>query len=65
VKISVWQFLGLVAVCVGLYYFYHLWWIDQDRNAWIDRFNGGAINSKEEMEQEQEVVAPPPSSTWP
>jgi hypothetical protein len=50
VKLSIWQFLGIVAVLVGLYYFYNLWWVQQDRNAWIDKLNGNVYNSKEEMD---------------
>jgi hypothetical protein len=64
VKISVWQFLGLIVVGAGLYYFYTNWWIDQDRNTWIDRFNGNVYNSPEEMNK-QEDTKPAPSSTWP
>ena len=63
-KLSVWQFLGMIVLLVGLYYFYDLWWADQDRNTWIDKLNGNVYNSADEMGQEDEVKAAP-SSTWP
>ncbi len=63
-RISFWQFLGLVVALVGLYYFYNLWWVDQDRNGWIDKFNGNVYNSADEM-KDGELEPPPPDTSWP
>jgi hypothetical protein len=61
---SIWQFLGLLAALGCVYYIYNNWWLDQDRNSWINRLNSGAYKSADEMD-DQKSAPPPKSSSWP
>jgi hypothetical protein len=62
-RMSFWQFMGLIAALGALYYFYNNWWLEQDRGSWINKMNSGAYQSADEM---NEKPAPPPkSSSWP
>jgi hypothetical protein len=62
-KMSFWQFLGLLAALAGLYYFYNYWWLDQDRNTWINKLNSGVYKSSDEMNKKESK--PVKSSSWP
>jgi len=63
-KMSFWQFLGLLAALAGVYYIYNYWWLDQDRNSWINRLNSGAYKSADEYDKDK-TAPPPKSSSWP
>ena len=61
-RLSFWQFLGIVAVGVALYYFYNLWWVQQDRDSWINRMNSNAYDSADEMAEKE--LEPEPDTGW-
>lgn len=61
-KLSFWQFLGLIAAGVALYYFYNLWWVDQDRATWIDKLNSNVYDSPDELVEKEQKPADP---AWP
>ena len=63
-RMSIWQFLGLLAALGALYYVYNYWWLDQDRDSWINRMNSGAYKSADEM-HESKSTPPPKSNSWP
>ena len=56
-RLSIWQFLGIVVGLVGLYYVYTHWWVDQDRNTWINRWNNSMINSKDDYDDQSKPPA--------
>lgn len=59
-RLSIWQFVLLIAVLILLYVFYHLWWVDQDRETWIDRLHFWAFDKEDDggAEQEDETEEP-------
>jgi hypothetical protein len=51
-RMSIWQFLGLVVVLVALYCAYHYWWVDQSRGRWVNGLHNRALNSDDEIKQD-------------
>lgn len=47
-RMSFWQFLGLVAILAAVYVVYHFWWADQSQSTWIGKLQHRAIDSKDE-----------------
>jgi hypothetical protein len=54
VRLTIWQFVGVVVALVGLYLVYNYWWLDQDRNSWIRKFNDSVYSSEKELEESAE-----------
>jgi hypothetical protein len=44
-RMSFWQFLGIVAVLAAGWWVYNNWWVDQDQNSWIRGFNSSVMES--------------------
>ena len=63
-RMSFWQFMGLLAALACVYYVYNYWWLNQDQSSWINRMNSGAYKSADEM-NEKKTLPPKKSSTWP
>ena len=63
-KLTIWQFVLLVAIIIGLYYLYSLWWVHQDRQAWSDKFSSWIIKSEEEDESSKTPPPPAKSDGW-
>ena len=47
-RMSFWQFLGLLLILAAVYVVYHYWWVDQNQNTWIGRLHHKAIDSPSE-----------------
>jgi hypothetical protein len=63
-KLTIWQFVLLVAIIIGLYYLYSLWWVHQDRKAWSDKFSSWIIKSEEEDDTSKPPPPPAKSDGW-
>lgn len=60
-RLTIWQFVGVVAALVGLYLIYNYWWLDQDRNSWIHKLNDSMYNSENELD---DPPPPEPDNDW-
>jgi hypothetical protein len=58
VRLTIWQFVGLVVIGVGAYLIYAYWWVDQDRNSWINRMNKNIYSSEDELKETEPVEDP-------
>ena len=63
-RMTIWQFLGLLVALAGLYYVYNNWWLNQDRDSWINRMNSGAYKSADEYDNDK-PLPPAKSDSWP
>jgi hypothetical protein len=64
-KITIGQFIGLLALAVLVYYVVSPWWSDQDRGHWINRFNKSIIDDdREEASSSKTSAEPYDPSGW-
>ena len=57
-KLTIWQFILLVLIIVGLYVAYNYWWVYQDRKSWADKFSNWIFNSEEESDKSKPEPSP-------
>lgn len=62
-RITIWQFLGLLVVLAGVWAAWEYWWKDQDRTSWINRMNNSALESEGDRAKEANPE-PPKSDGW-
>lgn len=50
VRLTIGQFVGILLLLGIVFCIWKYWWMDQDRNTWINRMNNGMMdsNSKED-----------------
>lgn len=53
-RISFWQFLGLLVVLAMAYFAYNYWWVDQSQGKWAGKLHNRALNSSEEIGEKSE-----------
>lgn len=57
-RLTIWQFLGLLALLAGVWCVWEYWWKDQDRTSWINRMNNSALESESDRMKEVEPEQP-------
>jgi len=45
VRLTIAQFLGVLLLLAIVYVVWRYWWLDQDRNSWINQMNNGMLES--------------------
>jgi hypothetical protein len=45
VRLTIAQFLGVLLLLAIAYVVWRYWWLDQDRNSWINQMNNGMMES--------------------
>jgi predicted tellurium resistance membrane protein TerC len=58
VKLTIWQFLAIVAALVVVYFVYTMWWSKQSQSGWIRKFNGGVTGDQSAESTTTENIGP-------
>jgi hypothetical protein len=68
-KMSIGQFVALVAVLVAMYFAYTMWWSKQSREDWINQFHHNVYDNEGEVDtsmpgEEEEKAGPDRVNGW-
>ncbi|GEM_PF-2450952 len=58
-RLTFWQFMGIVVVAALIWFLIHIWGEEQDTWAWVDTMQGWFIKSEKELQEDE---APPPDA---
>ena len=57
-RLTIWQFLGLILLIVAGWLIYSYWWKDQSNDEWVGKMNSGVFDSEEEKSTSNKYEPP-------